>query len=168
MIRLLYITLSSTFTLSLGITLYSYFSQGAIGLEFDVYVALGEVFLFWFALLVNFILPIALFFSVKVLFNNCVEGTSLKLLACVKEENYIESIGYGNLIKVWRKWLLLIVWGSATFVLASFIIHYLLSGFSVSFSFFSIYLLYFFIALSGFFAIVFLASFCKQVRLKRC
>lgn len=165
---LLLLTLGTTFLLASLVTFYTYVSKGAVVLDAVVIDALYAVFIFWFLLLLNFVLPIALFVSVKKLFNRCVNGFSLKLYACTKQEEYIEPIGFGDLIKVWRKWLLLIVWGSGAFTLLSFVVNFFLSGFTASFTFFSVYYLYGCIALSSFFAIPFLVRYCTLVGLRKC
>jgi len=170
LLRMLLVSLVFSSVVAGGITLFVYMQQGFVPLSGEVLGALYEIFYFWFLLLLNIAIPLALFINAKYLFNHCIDGVSLKLLSCPKEgeQEVIETIGYGDLIKVWRKWLLLIVWGSAALMLFSVLFSYMFTSYSSLFEWFNVYILYLFISFSGFFAIVLLASRCKQVRLSSC
>ena len=105
-------------------TVFIYISQGSIELNGEVIDALLKIFLFWFPILWSATLLLGLFRGIKFIFNRCVGGYELKLLECSGKE-FVEVIGFGNLVKVWRKWFFLIIWLSATqVVLVSVILYF--------------------------------------------
>jgi len=167
-IRMLVVSTLLAGTLSFFITFYFYAREGLPAFESEILTAILNIFTFWFLLLLNFALPLALFINTKYLFNNCINAISLRVVSCAKEEEFLERIGYGDLIKIWRKWLLLIVWISSVFVLFSFLFFYFLLFEGSFFEWLSVYCLYGFILLSGFFALPLLGSRCKSVRLRLC
>jgi len=170
MLRMLLVSILLTSIFSLLVTFSLYMKQGMPAFDIEIYEALFDIFSFWFLVLLNFTIPIALFINAKYLFNHCINGVCLKLLACEKDTQTqtIEIIGYGDLVKVWRKWLLLIVWNTAILMLLSVVYSYLFTSYDSIFDWFSVYLLYFFILASGFFSIILLASRCKSVRITSC
>jgi hypothetical protein len=152
------------------LTLFIYVKQGMIAIESEVLTALWEVWKFWFVLFLNISLLIALFRSVKYLFNRCRAGYMLKLKACEKDESsgYIEIVGYGDLVKVWRKWFMLLIWIVGSMMVFAFIITNLFSTYATLFEWFSIYLLYLFIFVAGYLSFVFLPGRCKMLRIVSC
>lgn len=169
-LRMLFVTIVLTSAISLLITFILYLKEGMPKLESEIYRALYTIFSFWFLLLLNLTIPLALFINAKYLFNRCINGVSLKLLSCAKDEKreVIETIGYGDLVKVWRKWLFLIVWNSAVLMLLSVAYSYLFTSNDSIFDWFNVYILYFFILISGYSSIVLLTSRCKSVRISKC
>lgn len=140
------------------VTLIIYAKQGFAPLNSDVVVALEKVFLFWFLIFVNLALLLALFRSTKYLFNRCYSGYMFKLKLCNhKEGEYIEAIGYGDLLRVWRKWFMLLIWIVSAMMLFAFI------G-----SFFNIYVLYGAIILAGYPSFMILSARCKNVKVVKC
>lgn len=166
-LRMLGVTLFMSGFLSLLITTYFFIQKGLPAFESEIISALFEIFIFWFLLLLNLAIPLALFISTKHLFNNCINAISLKLKSC-KDGLFIEDVGHGDGVKVWRKLLFLIVWISAVFVLISFMIFYFFNIEGSFFEFLSVYHLYAFILLSGAFALPLLGSRCKSVSLRLC
>ena len=107
---------------SLFLTFYIYFKQGLPSLSTDVFIALFDIVKFWFPLTWSITLLIALFRSLKYIFNVEVKGYTLKLLDCSSPEE-IEVIGYGDLVKVWRKWFMVMIWLVCTQMLLAYLLH---------------------------------------------
>lgn len=170
MLRMLFVSILLTSVVSLIVTLLLYIQEGMPTFNAEIYEALFAIYSFWFLLLLNVSIPLALFINAKYLFNVCVNGFSLNLLSCSRDRDVevIESIGYGDLVQVWRKWLLLIVWNTAVLMLLSVAFSYIFTSYDSIFEWFSVYLLYFFILIAGFFSIVLLTSRCKRVRIGTC
>jgi hypothetical protein len=106
-------------------------------------------------------LLLALFRGVKYIFHSCNGGYRLELLYCEKEKSHqaIEIIGYGDLVKVWRKWFMLMIWlvASQMIVALLFIEEW-----------FSIFMLYAYILIAGYFSFMIFTAKCKRVRVKKC
>lgn len=165
-----------TLLLSLGltaiITFGIYIAQGMKPVNDEIYAALLAVFKFWFMLSLSFSLLIILFRSLKYIFNKCVAGYEFQLLTCIEKEEQerevIKMIGYGDLLKVWRKWFMLIIWIVAVEMILALVIMKLLSSYENIFDWFNIYLLYIFILIAGYFSFIVLSMKCKKVRINRC
>lgn len=157
-LRVVLCSVISAALISSVVTTVLYIKKGMPSLENEVFSALGEVFVFWFLISLNITVLFALFRSVKYIFNKCYGGYSFKLLSCPKEKTFIEYIGYGDLVKFWRKWFMLIIWLSAVFMIIDFIL----------FDYYDIYILYGAILLSGYFSFIFIGNRCKQVRIIKC
>ena len=152
------------------LSIYIYVSNGMPTLSSDVLNALLEFGFFWFFILLNLMILVVIFRSVKHLFHRCYDGYTLKLLSCPKEgvQKPLEVIGYGDLLKVWRKFFMHLVWFVAFCVVMGVVFAKLfLDGVSV-FSWFSIYHLYGFILLSAYFVLMRLSVVCKLVRVGKC
>ncbi len=156
--RVLISSIASAAVLSLIITAILYVKQGIAPLEKEVLKALFELFKFWFLMTLNFTVLLALFRSVKYIFNRCFAGYSFKLLSCPNKKEYVEVIGYGDLVKFWRKWFMLLIWLTAAFMIIDFVL----------FDYYNIYVLYGAILLSGYFSFIFIGVRCKQVRIVKC
>lgn len=149
------------------ITLFLYIRQGSAQLSAEVMEALLQVFLFWFPLIWSISLLVALFRSLKYIFNRCIGGYELKLLECNKRD-VIDVIGYGDLVKVWRRWFMLMIWFTGVqMILASGVV-YIFDTHSSIFDWFSIYILYLFILLSGYVSLILLGGRCKKVKVQKC
>lgn len=85
--------------IALSLTTLIYFNQNMPTLNDEVIKALFNIGYFWFRIVWIFTLLVALFRSVKYIFNKNIEGYELKLSDCKSTQN-IEVIGYGDLIKV--------------------------------------------------------------------
>jgi hypothetical protein len=136
-------------------------------LNTEVIQALLNIFKFWFVVFWSITLLLALFRSLKYIFNRCIYGYELKLYTCDTKE-LIEDIGYGDLVKVWRKWLMLIIWLVGSFMILSLAYTYMFTSYSGVFKWFDIYWLFGFILLSGYFSFIIMAARCKRVKVVRC
>ena len=146
-------------------TLFIYFSQGSKTLNEELLLALGDIFIFWFAIIWNLTLLIALFRSLKYIFYRCYAGYKIELFSCQKEK--IFDVGYGDLIKLWRKWIMLMIWLVGVEMVFSLVITKILSLENV-FDWFNIYFLFGFILAAGYFSFVLLSARCKQVKVVKC
>ena len=169
-IRLTAGSVVGSFLLSLFVVIYVYLNNDMQSLNTEITKALFLVFKFWFALLWNFTLLVTLFRSLKHPFNQCYDGYQMKLLTCVKKDEgmYIKDVLYGDLIRVWRKWLMLIIWIVAIEMIVAVVISKVFSSYSAVFDWFNVYILYFFILVAGYFSFMLLASRCKLVKIKKC
>ncbi len=164
------VTLSSTalaLFISLLITAFIYFKQGTPSLSLEVYQALGNIVKFWFPILWSITLLLSLFRSLKYIFNTCTAGYKLELLTCSLSEK-IEYIGYGDLLKVWRKWFMLIIWIVGVEMIFSLAFTYIFTNFKGVFEWFDIYWLFAFILSAGYFSFILLSNRCKRVKVVKC
>ncbi|WP_226966418.1 hypothetical protein [Sulfurimonas sediminis] len=96
------------------------------------------------------------------------------LLGCSKEETNeeagktIDKIGYGDLLKVWRKWFMLMIWTVAGEMIVAVIVMKLFSSYESVFTWFNMYVLHIFILIAGFFSFIVLSVKCKKVQVKKC
>ncbi|MCW8837801.1 MAG: hypothetical protein OQK11_03775 [Thiovulaceae bacterium] len=148
-------SISLAVLITLAITFFTYAQLGFVSIDAEVYKALLNIFKFYFSIVFSLSLLLILFRSIKYIFNQCIYGYELKLLSCDKKE-IIDTIGYGDLVKVWRRWFMLLIWLVAICMIVTL------------FSFFNIYTLYLSIVLSGYFSFIILISRCKKVRVIRC
>ncbi|MEA3371177.1 MAG: hypothetical protein U9Q40_07540 [Campylobacterota bacterium] len=159
-------------TISFFVTLFLYVSRGMQELSSEVFVALTQIFLFWFALIWSLTLLVALFRSLKYIFNSCYDGYRLELLSCPSENSgeseVIKTIGYGDLVKVFRRWLMLIIWLVGAQMIVAVAFTKLLSFESAIFEWFNIYILYLFVLVAGYFSLMLLGSRCKKVKVTKC
>lgn len=160
-------SLSFALFISLLISLVTYLNKGAPTLNSAVYEALLNIFLFWFPFVWSIALLVSLFRSLKYIFNTPIANYKLILLECDLEES-IEDIGYGDLVKVWRKWFLVIIWFVGIEMLLSVFILSLFTHYNSIFEWFNIYVLFMYLLIAGYFALVLLTGRCKRVSLRRC
>lgn len=153
---------------SLFVTFYLYLKQGVPTLDNEVWSALFQIFKFWFFILWNFTLLIALFRSLKYIFNQCNASYKLVLFTCQKQGSSIEVVGYGDLIKVWRKWLMLLIWLVGVAMILAVAIVTLFTATTTLFEWFNIYILYLFVLVAGYFSFILLTARCKLVKVKKC
>jgi len=154
-LRLSVSSLFMAFVITFFITLYIYLSIGSPSLEQKNISALLDISKFWFVIAWSFTLLISLFRGIKYIFNSCIDGYELKLLTC-KGDEVIDIIGYGDLVKVWRKWFMLMIWLVAILMIVTM------------FNYYNIYALFGFILLSGYFSFIIMISKCKRVKVIRC
>ncbi len=152
---------------SFFITLFLYIKQGLPSFNNEIVSALLQIFKFWFSIVWSLTLLISLFRSLKYLFNNCLAGYELKLLSCDKKE-IIEDIGYGDLIKVWRKWFMLIIWLVAAEMVLAIVFTYVFTSYDGIFEWFNIYFLFIEVLVAGYFSLILLGGKCKQVKVVKC
>ena len=153
---------------SLIITAFIFFYQTTVDtIDEKILDALFDIFWFWFVLLWSLTLLIALFRSIKYIFNTCINGYELKLLTCSTKE-VIEIIGYGDLVKVWRKWFMLLIWLIASIMTLSIFLTYVFSDYVSIFDWFNIFWLYAFVIVSGYFSFILMIAKCKRVVIRKC
>jgi len=168
-----YITIRSFFlaaVMSFLVSSVLYVKQGYPSLNSEVIDALLSLFKFWFVILWNVAILLALFRSTKYLFNRCFAGYKLNLLTCVKEQNaeIIDPVGYGDLVKFWRRWFMLLIWLVASEMIFSLVLSFFFSSSESLFEWFNIYILFGFILLAGYFSFMLVSNRCKQVRIVKC
>ena len=169
-VRLTLCSITFASILSVFITILIYISQGMPTHSSEIQTALVQVFIFWFVILWNFTLLIALFRSLKYVFNSCNSGYKLQLLSCPQdgETEVLEYIGYGDLLKVWRKWFMLIIWLVGAQMIFALIFTKLFTSYDGIFEWFNIYVLYIFVLVAGYFSFILLGSRCKRVKIVKC
>lgn len=173
-VKLTLYTFILTFLMAGLITVVIYVNQGLQPLGSEVKTALVAIFKFWFVLSWNLALLIILFRSLKYIFNTCIQGYQFNLLTCPQEDKKDETrevildIGYGDLLKVWRKWLMLLIWIVAVLMILALIIMKVISSYESIFDWFNIYVLYTFILIAGYFSFIILNMKCKKVRISKC
>jgi len=155
---------------ALFILLFTYAKEGYPTLNSDVKSALFEIWYFWFLIVSNIALLLALFQSLKYIFNKCINGYKLELFTCVKKEKQevLESIGYGDIVRVWRKWLMSIIWLSSVQMILLVVLNLVFNSENSLLSWFNSYTLYVFILISGFFSLLLINAKCKLTRVSRC
>ena len=156
--------------LSFLITLFIYINHDMRSLNSDVFAALMSIFKFWFLLSWSITILIAIFRSLKYIFNSCSGGYKMLLFSCEneKQSELIEIIGYGDLVKVWRRWIMLLIWIVGIFMVVVTVFFKLFGSFESIFDWFNIYILYTFILIAGYFSFIILSSKCKKIRIKKC
>ncbi len=152
---------------SFFITLYIYIKQGMPTLHVEIFTALFQIILFWFPILWSVMLLVALFRGLKYIFNICIAGYELKLYSCDLKETLLH-VGYGDLVKVWRKWFMLIIWLVGAMMILSLSYTYLFTSFDGVFEWFDIYWLFGFILVSGYFSFIFMSARCKRIKIVKC
>jgi hypothetical protein len=151
---------------SLIITFFLYLKKDMPQIDSEVLKALYTIFLFWFGIVWSVTLLLALFRSIKYIFNRCYYGINFKLTSC-DTKVYLEEIGYGDLVRVWRRWIMLLIWGVLFLSIVATIILKLVYNLDF-FKWFNIYILYLFIIISGYFSFIFLPFRCQKVKVSRC
>ncbi len=169
-VRLTLCSIAFASILSLLVTLFIYITQGMPTHSSEVFTALVHVFIFWFVILWNFTLLVVLFRSLKYVFNSCLSGHKLQLLSCPEDgkTEVLKCIGYGDLLKVWRKWFMLIIWLVGAQMIFALIFTKLFTSYDGIFEWFNIYVLYAFVLVGGYFSFILLGSRCKRVEIVKC
>ena len=169
-LRLTLSSVSTAFFLALIIGLFMYVQNGMPLVTSAVQKALLDITQFWFMILWSLMLLLFLFRAFKGVFNDTLAGYRLELLTCPKEgkTTVIDVVGYGDLVKVWRKWFMLIIWLVGAEMIFALIFTSLLSLYTHIFDWFTIYILYGFILLAGYFSFMILPARCKRVKLVKC
>ena len=156
--------------ISFFVSLFLYVNRGMQELTSEVLTALVQIFFFWFAIIWSFTLLVALFRSLKYIFNSCCSSYKLTLLTCPSEgeSEVIETIGYGDLVKVFRRWLMLIIWLVGAQMILAVAFTKLFSSDIAIFEWFNIYVLYLFVLVAGYFSFILLGTRCKRVKVVKC
>ena len=146
---------------------FIYINLGMPTLHTENFIALFELFKFWFPISWSLAILVAMFRGVKYLFNNCYGGYMLKLSTCNSLE-LLKEIGYGDLVKVWRRWIMMIIWLVGLQMIFALTYTILFTNLNSVFEWFNIYWLFAFTLIAGYISIILLASRCKQVKLATC
>lgn len=165
--RLTIFSIVSALFLSITITLFIYFLKGSANLNNEVVSALLDLVKFWFPIIWSLTLLLALFRSLKYIFNICIHGYELKLVECNSNE-YLDVVGYGDLVKVWRKWLMLIIWLVGSQMIFALAVTYVFTTYNGVFDWFNINWLFGFILSSGYMSFIILSARCKKVKVVKC
>jgi hypothetical protein len=170
LVRVVFSTIVLAILFASLFTLFLYIKEGLPTFNSQIAKALLDIWKFWFSISLNITLLIALFRTLKYIFNKPYFGYMLKLKKCYKEKGsgYIEVIGYGDLVKVWRKWFMLLIWLVGSFMVLALIVSTLFSSYQNLFDWFNIYMLYIFIFLAAYFSFILLANRCKNVKVVKC
>lgn len=152
---------------SIIITASIYFMSVMPSIDAEVFSALNDILKFWFPIVWSFTLLLALFRGMKYIFNICLNGYKLTLLSC-HDSKIIKIIGYGDLVKVWRRWFMLNIWLVGGFMIIAVIFTYIFKNYDEIFEWFSIYWLCAFIFLSVYISFILLGARCKQVKVSKC
>jgi hypothetical protein len=169
LLRVILCTVVSASIMAIVVSAIIALKQGGFTFESHKVTAVGTIFLFWFRIFINLALLFALFRSVKYLFNRCYSGYKFVLKSCVREDgDYLKVVGYGDLIKVWRAWFMLLIWIVAAMMIIAFIFIQFFAKYNSLFEWFSIYMLYGFIALGGYFSFFILPLRVKGLQIRRC
>jgi hypothetical protein len=149
------------------LTLGIYISKSMPELNAQTLKALADIWIFWFGIIWSVTLLLSIFLSMKRFFNRCFDGYKLQLLTC-KDSELIDIVLLGDIVKVWRKWLMILIWGVAAEILIVSVVRYVF-GFGIGFwEWFSLFWLYLFLLIAALSSLPLMASRCKRVRLVRC
>ena len=151
---------------SFFLTVFIYFFQGMPSFNDEVEIALFEIFKFWFMVFWALSLLLAQFRGLKYIFNRCINGFELKLLTCSGDK--IENIGYGDLPKLWRRWLMLNIWFIGSFMIFALIYTTLFTRYNGVFEWFNILWLYGFILIGGCFSLIIIGLKYKKIKIATC
>lgn len=149
------------------VTTVTYLSYDTPSLNSELIEAVFDIFVFWVALFWPLALLLSLFRSLKYVFNVCLGGFELKLLTCDAQDT-IDIIGYGDLLKVWRKWLMLLVWIVGSLMILAVFATKLFMPYDSIFEWFNAYWLYAFIVAGGYAAFVLMITKCKKIKAIVC
>ncbi len=152
--------------LALSVTLSLYLYKGAVSLERDVFDALGAIARFWFGVCWSLTLPLGTFLGMKQLFSHCSVGYRLQLFTCNLEP--LETVQYHDLMKAWRKWLFLTIWGVAVCVLIITVVQVLLQGKVDMRVWFQSYFMYALVMLSSWATLALMVRRCPSIAIERC
>ncbi len=159
-------SIGSAFLLTLIFVAWIYFSKD-VALNKDVIDALVSLFSFWFWVIWSATFVASLFFAFKSFFNHCYAGYVLKVIDC-NSHVALEHIGYSDLIQIWRKWLMLLIWITAFFIIVLSILLYALFEIQTLFSWLNLTIMIVLAICSAFFALFFLRFRTQKIRVERC
>ncbi|MEA1919258.1 MAG: hypothetical protein U9N52_05410 [Campylobacterota bacterium] len=146
-----------------------YVLKGMAELNSETLSALADIWLFWFGIIWSVTLLLSIFLSMKRFFNVCHDGWKLQLFTCaVKNAEVIDIVLLGDIVKVWRKWLMALIWAVATEILMVSVVRYIL-GFGIGFwEWFTMGWLYLFILLAAWVSLPLMAARCQRVTITSC
>jgi len=167
------VTLNSVYLavlLSFIITTVIYINHDMRSLNSEVYEALFSIFKFWLVLSWSITILFSIFRSLKYIFNSCYGGYKMLLYSCenAQKSEIIENVGYGDLVKVWRRWIMLMIWLVGTLMIIATVFFKLFGSFESIFDWFNIFVLYAFILVAAYLSFIILSSKCKKIRIKKC
>ena len=85
-----------------------------------------------------------------------------------EDDEAVEVIGYGDLPKLWRRWLMLNVWFVGSFMIFALIYTTIFTSYNGVFEWFNIFWLYGFILLSGYFSLITIGLKYKKIKIASC
>jgi len=153
--------------MALLVTLFFYIQKGMPPLQNDVQKALETLFIFWLGIVWAIAFLLALFRSIKWLFHRCYNGYMLRLVECGGQE-FLEDVGYGDLMRVWRRWFLALIWIVTIMSVVTAVFMHLFFHVATFFSWMSPVVLYIFTLIAGYFVLWLLGSYCKRVKVVKC
>lgn len=149
------------------VTVGVYLYKGAPEPDSEITAALYDIGVFWFGILWSAALPVTLLAVTKRLFNRCFYGFRMVLYSCDGSEQ-LDEVRLEDCLKLWRKWLFVIIWAVAAQVLVAAAAVSLLGSGGALLSWFNIYWLYLFVLLAGGITLRAMASRCKRVKVAPC
>jgi len=149
------------------LTIFFYIFYGMPSLSEDILHALYEVFSWSFAFTWSISFLLFLFREFLSVFERCIVGYKLQVLDCQTKEPLV-AIGYGDIVKIWRRWFFVLIWLVASCFILLSVFLYLLGSAQSFREIFSIYLLYVFVMFSGYISFLFLIYRCKKTKVQRC
>lgn len=153
--------------LSVLLTSAIFFIKSNLVFTEETLLALVDILKFWMPIMWSLSFVFTLLWSLKKLFNVCINGYQLQLYDC-DGKTTLSEIAIKNLRKLWRKWLFALIWTSATLTVLSVLLVYLFTLSSSLFGWFSVYWLFAFVMVSGFITLPLMAARCKMVKVVAC
>jgi hypothetical protein len=147
-------------------TAVTYVITGSAQLSEEIWLALYDLFAFWFAIFWSLGLPLGLLLVVKRLFYRCVGGFQMHFLQCPSRTE-IRDLKVSDTFRLWRKWLLTLIWMVATQIIVIVAIRYFAGSDSLM-GWFNVFWLYSFLMISGMLTLPLMGARCKMVQVKRC
>ena len=166
----LWMTLRSLLWAAIGsvvVTLVLYGYKGMPALDEEVLTALADIACFGFPVVWCISFLAAFFLSVPRLFGRCIDHFRMTLLSC-DGETPIENPGSADTLRVWRKWLFVIVWAVAAEVVIAALLYYPFSTEEGVMAWFSLPWLYLFVLLAALATLPLMGARCPLVRVQRC
>jgi hypothetical protein len=90
-----------------------------------------------------------------------------RLFEC-KSQDYIDPIGYGDLVPIWRRWFLSLIWISAAQIVVATVVMRLVFGYETVFAWMGSVELLGFVFVAGLFSFMLLGTKEKKVKVVRC
>ncbi|RUM62586.1 MAG: hypothetical protein DSZ03_06435 [Sulfurimonas sp.] len=159
-------SLLSAVLLAVGVTLFFYLAKGAVALQEETVYALKDIGMFWFGVFWSLMLPIGMFLGMKQLFVRGSDGYKLQQYTCDKKP--MESVSYNDLLKPWRKWLFLMVWGVAAGIILMMALQFAVRGEVALVRWWSGYSLYMLLMLSSWATLALMVKRCPSIEMERC
>jgi len=150
-----------------AVTAGLYLYRGAPALDASVLEALWEIAGFWFGIIWSVTLLWALFVSLHRILERCYAHRKFILLTCKGDER-ITPVGYGDIVTLWRRWMMLLIWLVAAQLILMVGIRVVLGFEKALQEWFDIYWLYGALMIAGALSFPLLATRCKRIRVSQC